>query len=106
MGMNRAAFAFVKGALIGGAIGAGAALLLAPQSGEETRTQIRDKGFEVKEKAEARYADLQERTEQTLDGLHAKVDEMSAKVDQAIVRIRSDLSKKTADLAEEVAPES
>ena len=43
--------AFVIGFMIGGLVGAATALLLAPQSGEETRTIILDKSTEVKTKA-------------------------------------------------------
>ena len=44
--------AFFAGFLVGGLIGAGAALLLAPQSGAETREQIREKSIELRDKAE------------------------------------------------------
>jgi gas vesicle protein len=37
--------------LLGGVVGAGLALLLAPQSGEETRKKIRDLADDVKDKA-------------------------------------------------------
>ena len=40
--------AFLAGFVIGGLVGAATALLLAPQSGEETCTVIRDKGIELK----------------------------------------------------------
>jgi len=43
--------AFVIGFMIGGLVGATTALLLAPQSGEETRTIILDKSTEVTTKA-------------------------------------------------------
>jgi gas vesicle protein len=43
--------AFVIGFVIGGLVGAATALLLAPQSGEETRTIILDKSTEVTTKA-------------------------------------------------------
>jgi len=42
---------FLAGLVTGGAVGAGLALLLAPQSGEKTRLQIRDKSFELKDGA-------------------------------------------------------
>ncbi|HEX9616049.1 MAG TPA: YtxH domain-containing protein [Anaerolineales bacterium] len=42
---------FFVGFLIGGLAGAAVALLLAPQSGEETRTIIRDKSIELKDRA-------------------------------------------------------
>ena len=41
----------LTGLLIGGLAGAGAMLLLAPQSGEKTRTQIQEKGIELRDQA-------------------------------------------------------
>jgi gas vesicle protein len=49
--------AFLIGFVVGGVAGAVAALLLAPQSGEETRTLIKDKSIELRDKA-AKQADL------------------------------------------------
>jgi gas vesicle protein len=43
--------AFLSGVIIGGLVGAAAALLLAPQSGEETRGFIRDKSIELRDRA-------------------------------------------------------
>lgn len=42
---------FFAGLVVGGLAGAGLALLLAPQSGAETRVQIRDKSLELKDGA-------------------------------------------------------
>jgi gas vesicle protein len=39
------------GLVIGGLVGTGSALLLVPQSGEETRGQIKDKSLELKDGA-------------------------------------------------------
>ena len=41
--------AFLAGFLIGGLVGAAVALLMAPQSGEETRKYIADKSIELKD---------------------------------------------------------
>ncbi len=49
--------AFFSGFLIGGLVGAAAALLLAPQSGEETRDIIRDKSIELRDQAEVMAKD-------------------------------------------------
>jgi gas vesicle protein len=46
--------AFLAGFVIGGLVGAATALILAPQSGEETRTQIADKSRELRETSEER----------------------------------------------------
>ena len=40
---------FLAGLLVGGLAGAGAMLLLAPQSGKETRAQIQHKGIELRD---------------------------------------------------------
>ena len=49
--------AFFAGLVIGGLVGAALALLLAPQSGEETRAIIRDKSLEYKDWAEEGYVE-------------------------------------------------
>lgn len=56
---------FFVGLLIGGVIGAVSVLLLAQQSGEETRNQIRDKGIELKGKTETAYAQVREKFQTT-----------------------------------------
>jgi gas vesicle protein len=53
---------FFAGFLVGALAGAAAALLLAPQAGEETRTLIRDKGIELKEQADGRTVSVRQRT--------------------------------------------
>jgi gas vesicle protein len=64
---------FFTGFLIGGVIGAGSVLLLAQQSGEETRSQIRDKGIELKEKTETAYAQVREKMETTAADLKTRL---------------------------------
>jgi LPS O-antigen subunit length determinant protein (WzzB/FepE family) len=58
-------FGFVFGGLVGAAIGAGVALLFAPESGEELRADIRERGDkvvgEIKDAAAMRRAQLQDR---------------------------------------------
>ncbi len=43
--------AFLIGFVVGGVVGAVTALLLAPQSGEETRTLLKEKSIELRDKA-------------------------------------------------------
>ena len=43
--------AFLVGFIVGGLTGAVVSLLFAPQSGEETRALIKDKGIELRDKA-------------------------------------------------------
>lgn len=56
--------AFISGFVIGGLVGAAVALLLAPQSGEETRTIIREKGIELKDQVEQTAAETRAKAEQ------------------------------------------
>jgi gas vesicle protein len=105
MANNSSAGKFFRGFMIGGAIGAAAALLIAPRSGEETRTQIREKGIEFKERAEATYAEIQTKIDASVADLQARFDELSAKVDEAITQNRATLSRMAADVAQEIAPE-
>jgi gas vesicle protein len=52
---------------LGSLIGAGIALLMAPQSGEETRRQLRDRGMELRDRAEDTMEETRHRAEKTLD---------------------------------------
>jgi gas vesicle protein len=45
MSNQNSSLLFLAGLVTGSVVGASLALLLAPQSGEETRGQIRDKGY-------------------------------------------------------------
>ena len=47
---TRSGMSVVTGLLIGGLIGAGVALLMAPRSGEETRAEIRNKAIEYRDR--------------------------------------------------------
>ncbi len=57
---------FFAGLVIGSLVGAALALLMAPQSGEETRAQIRDKSLEFKDRAEEGVLEARQRAEQQL----------------------------------------
>jgi len=69
--------AFLSGFIIGGLVGAVVALLLAPQSGEETRALIRDKSIELKDKAVETAEEARARTEAAASEARARVSEFS-----------------------------
>jgi len=52
MAKDQSGLEFLAGILLGAGVGAAAALLLAPQSGHQTREVIRERGLEVKRRAE------------------------------------------------------
>jgi gas vesicle protein len=67
---------FLVGFLIGGLAGAAAALLLAPQSGEETRVLIRDKSIELKDRAVETAEEARARAEELSAEARARAEEL------------------------------
>ena len=74
--------AFMSGLLLGGIAGAITALLLAPQSGEETRKVIIDKSIEIKDKALETVEDARQRAEQAAEDARIAAQEYSQKVQE------------------------
>lgn len=81
----------LKGALIGSALGAAAALLLAPKSGRELRGDIRD-----------RYVDVQDRTKQILTDAGNKTQEMAKQIGQQAASILDKTRSAVSAVKEEV----
>lgn len=84
---------FFSGFFVGALIGGATALLLAPQSGEETREQLREKGIELREKAEATYAEVLSSVEASTEELRQRSEELSAKVDELIAQGKQEIAK-------------
>lgn len=87
--------------LVGALVGAGLALLFAPQTGEETQQEIRERAKKLRSAAEERIKEAQQSLELRLEGvrdeLHERVDQIKEAVDsgrQAAVEARGDLSDK------------
>lgn len=89
---------FLAGLMTGGVVGAGLALLLAPQSGEEIRNQIRDKSFELKDgateslteagnRAQAQVAAWQEKGQTVTDAISHSRDSLIQAVNQSKDRV-------------------
>jgi len=100
---------FFAGFFVGALIGGATALLMAPQSGEETRTQIREKSIELKDKAEATYQDALKRLETTTEDIRKRTEEITVKVDQVIAQGKQELTrlgKKAPAAPVEIEPET
>src|SRR5512137_466384 len=69
--------AFLAGFVIGGLVGAAVALLLAPQSGEETRTLIHDRSIELKDKAVEKAETARIKAEAAAAEARARADELA-----------------------------
>jgi gas vesicle protein len=88
---------FVAGFLIGGLIGAGVALLLAPQSGEETREMLRERGIELKNRAEEAASEFSSKA-----GTY--IEQGRERVEGAVESARSRVSRRKPGAAEGEAP--
>ncbi|MBM3153450.1 MAG: YtxH domain-containing protein [Chloroflexi bacterium] len=76
--------AFLVGFVVGGLTGAVVALLFAPQSGEETRTLIKDKTIELRDKAAHEAEALASKAEKLAEEAKAKGAEAYEGVKRAI----------------------
>jgi gas vesicle protein len=74
---------FFAGLVVGGLVGAGLGLLLAPQSGEETRSQIKDKSFELKDGAVEGFAEAGQRAQAQADAWQEKGQEVTEAISQS-----------------------
>lgn len=101
---------FLSGFIIGGLVGAAVSLMMAPQSGAETRQQLRSKGVELRDRAEDELGDIRDRAERTLADVRTQTDDMQrkammmmdeakAKVDEAARRVRNDASDAAGELS-------
>jgi gas vesicle protein len=64
MAENKCAGDFVAGFMVGALVGAAAALLFAPMSGEETRGMIREKGVELGQRADEMSVEARKKAEE------------------------------------------
>lgn len=79
---------FFAGLVIGGLIGAAIALLLAPQSGEETRAQIRDRSLELKDRAEESVADARARADAIVAEARSRAEEIQRQAKERAAQIQ------------------
>ncbi len=75
--------AFAAGFLVGGIVSAVAALILAPQSGEETRKQIVDTSIELRDKADDGIRKIRETTDQGIAKIKEASEEYAKKASSA-----------------------
>jgi len=89
---------FLAGLLLGALVGAAAALLLAPQSGEETRTLIRERGIELKDQADEVTAEARKRAEEFQVQAKDKAAEFQTKVQEAVDEGKTTATSKKEEL--------
>lgn len=99
---------FLSGFLIGGLVGGAVALLLAPQSGEETRTLIRDKSVEIKDKTVTSMEEAYARAEQAAADARTRAEELAKIAQSRAEELREQgqvvLEEQRAKLSKNLAP--
>ena len=81
---SRGAGSVISSFLLGGLIGAGVALLLAPKSGSETREQIRGFAGTARERADDYYSQVKEAVNSTLENARGLIDEKKRLITDAV----------------------
>jgi gas vesicle protein len=80
--------AFLIGFIVGGVAGAVAALLLAPQSGEDTRALIKDKSIELRDRATEQAEVVASKANEFADTAKARSMEAFENVKKTVARKR------------------
>ncbi|MDD3436492.1 MAG: YtxH domain-containing protein [Candidatus Gastranaerophilales bacterium] len=75
---------FLAGFIVGGALGAIAGVLLAPQSGDETRGLLTDMSKDVAEKTDKTVKEIQDKADTVVSDLQQKGEEIIEKIQSII----------------------
>jgi gas vesicle protein len=96
--MNKETGAFLKGLLIGGAVGAIIALLYAPKSGKETREDIKRRTEEFLEQADREIAELKRRAASLVSEGRRRAAELAEEAGEKVEQAKGAIGEKTGRL--------
>ena len=91
----------LTGFLVGGVIGAATALLFAPRSGEETRSQIRDKAVELRDRTTETVNEKVSQARSRADEIKDVVSEKAEELKQRGKHVVSQQLDRVSQVAEE-----
>jgi len=74
--------AFLAGFVIGGLVGAAAALIMAPQSGEATRSQLAARSRELRQAGEEQFGTYQQRVSQVATTARSQVEDTTDEIQE------------------------
>ena len=98
--MGKGTGKFVAGVAIGAAVGAAAGILFAPQSGKETREELKVKLEELKEKAkDIKFADVKEKIEEKIEELKKEIADLDK---EKVMSYAKDKAKQVKEKANEL----
>lgn len=84
---------FLAGFIVGGVVGSVIGVLLAPQSGEETREILAENSKELYGNTEASIKEFQEKADTVMSDIQKKGDELLGKVQELINKQSKELSQ-------------
>jgi gas vesicle protein len=97
---------FLAGLIIGGLLGAAAALLLAPQPGEEMRAELRERGIELKERVSELSQEARRRAEHMqVEGL-STIESQKTRLEGAIEEGKKAAAQRKQELLDELEQET
>ena len=107
MAKNKNPFAFLSGIALGGAVGAAIATLFTPQSGKETRKQLKEKGGKVLDDSKKTIKKVKK---DTIDPLVTKVekeakdklDELKGEAKEKLGELKNEAEGKLNELKDKV----
>lgn len=83
---------FIAGFVVGGAVGAVIGLLLAPQSGEETRELLTENAKDACSKAQTTVREIQDKADDVLDEMQRKGEDIIAKIQNMINKQKEEIA--------------
>jgi gas vesicle protein len=89
---------FIAGFIIGTLVGAALALIFAPTSGEEVRTQIRDKSIELRDRVEDLSSEAGKRVETISTRAQGVLEEQKTRFQEAIEEGKQAAARKKEEL--------
>ena len=99
--------AFLAGFVIGGLVGAAVALIMAPQSGEEMRTQLVARSTDLRETGAERWVDYRDRASSIVADARSQAAQTTAQVqEQARIVLDEGRARLRTHAADETGPET
>lgn len=98
MAENNGGGEFFMGLVVGGLVGAAMALLLAPQSGQQTREQIRSASLEIKERAGEAVEEARQKAEAITADARRRAEEIIAEARKTSEEILEEARRRAEEL--------
>lgn len=93
---SNSGFAFIAGLVVGGAVGAIAGLLFAPETGEETRKKVAVKSKEWADDMYNKFDDLKDSVTEVLEDVKQGAAEVMEDVKKGTTEVLDDVKKSAA----------